>query len=653
MSAVLAILGPSVPAQDEASVMRLLATMARRGAEERSVWRSERAVLASARDRWEMDEGFAGPTMVASREGCHVVCDATLYYTRDLRDRLEAAGTIPASDAAGDLILAAYLCFGVHCVDHLEGDFAFCVWDERSDTLFCARDPFGTRSLYHMEWDGGLMVASTAHPLVRSQGSRAEYDEIGVLRSLLMRPGDGTVTAWRGILELPAAHTLVASAGSVRVSRYWRAAPSERWQALSSAEAVRVAADLLNDASLERRGPDGTALAMSGGQDSTSILASLYPSGPDGGQAPVHVLSFKLPEGDPGNEDWYVNRAADAFRVPVHWVRTEGRGFFENVDERSTLRSHCHGHAFELHNRALAEAARGLGIRVLLNGHGGDNLFGVGDWAMADLLRTGRWRQLRRYFTARGYRGASQFLSYCFRPALPLRVFDHLETVLGRQICSRPWERPIPPWIAADESLVKQIAREDREAYRVSVVRNEATVAGRQRSWALMDSTFRRGCAALFDLKRDEGVELRMPFYDRRLVEFVMSRPADEFNQPGQYKVLLRRAMEGRLPDRTREAQAGGLKSGTAVGVLETHWKPQVEAFTEQVATRPWIAEQLGLVDARDFVQRVRLGKMDHWLWAVDVNITLFAEAWLRAHDSSAASGVPASTEARAERVVG
>src|SRR5690606_42055323 len=130
------------------------------------------------------------------------------------------------------------------------------------------------------------MVASTAHPLVRSQGSRAEYDEIGVLRSLLMRPGDGTVTAWRGILELPAAHTLVASAGSVRVSRYWRAAPPERWQALSAAHAVRVAAVLLHDASMARGGRDGAAVAMSGGEDANPPLAALYPSRPGGGQAP-------------------------------------------------------------------------------------------------------------------------------------------------------------------------------------------------------------------------------------------------------------------------------------------------------------------------------------------------------------------------------
>ena len=247
MSAVLAIVGAAPESVDDSEVRRLLASMAYRGADATAIQRFPGALLAVARDRWEMGDGFAGATLVGSRGPFHLVCDATLYYKADLKARLAASGTVARSDSATDLILAAYEAYGGNCLEYLEGDFAFCLWDSRSRTLFSARDPFGARSLYRMEASGSLFLASTTHPLVMRQGARSAFDPVGVLRRVLHRDGDGTVTAWQGISEIPAAHAFRAVDGRTDLTRYWVARGSDHWTRLSTAEAAPALAHLLGD----------------------------------------------------------------------------------------------------------------------------------------------------------------------------------------------------------------------------------------------------------------------------------------------------------------------------------------------------------------------------------------------------------------------
>src|SRR5690606_23521941 len=276
--------------------------------------------------------------------------------------------------SAADLIAAAYTAFGPRLVDHVEGDFAFCLWDDATQTLHAARDPFGARSLFHTELDGTRLIASTPHALVAHRGERAGFDATGVLRGILGRDGDGTTTGWKDVREVPAAHTVTVTPERTTVARYWAAQGADRWRALSSTEAAGALWHLLAEAAKERHHPAGAALSISGGQDSTALLAALEP-GRSAALGPLHLVSLKYPPGDSGNEDWYVNRVAELYRLPVHWVDTGGIDLFDDVLSRAHFWSGCTGLFFEGQNRAMARAALGLGNRVILNGHGGDSLF--------------------------------------------------------------------------------------------------------------------------------------------------------------------------------------------------------------------------------------------------------------------------------------
>ncbi|TVR59517.1 MAG: hypothetical protein EA422_14950 [Gemmatimonadales bacterium] len=663
MSGILAAVGPGADGIEADGFGRLLRDHSHRGRERLDVFAAPGVRLAVVRDRWEEDVGIAGPARVTRDGPVAAVSDAALYYRDHLTHALLRRGSDPGPDPApGALLAAAYRIHGASMVEVVEGDYAFCLWDGEAGRLLAARDPFGARSLFYRALPGLLLVASTPHPLVAFGGTPVPpFDPEGVLRAISLQEGDGTRTAWEGVRELPAGHLLLArplggpppwpdsrhpgaapsGAGGphptlvpgpvpFEVRRFWAAGPDPRWRALPEAQAPETLARLLAQAAVTRAHPGGIALAMSGGQDSTAVLASLH-----GGSGPpplVRILSFAYPEGDPGNEELYVRAAAERYGLPVQWIETMALPLFQDDPVRIRSRSSPAGHAFEGQNRALARAAREEGVRVIFNGHGGDNVFWVSDWVMADLLRRGRWLRLRRFFRERGYRGVGAFVQHCLRPALPPELLDLVERVRGRRVVSRPFERPMPPWTAASAETLRAMLEADRRWHDATFLRPYRSVTDRNRAWGLMFPAFPRVCAALFDLMRHEGVELRMPMYDDRLVRFSLARPFHEFNQPGKNKVLLREAMRGRLPDLLLDPRPGRHKTGTAEGYFRGRFDREApERFRALTAQRdPWVGEVLGVLRAGEVAERLSRSQEEGRRWEVQLVSTLLAEEWLR-----------------------
>jgi len=619
--------GPGVR-RSAAEVNALLDGMAYRGDEVRSVHVANSGFLGVARDEWETGDHFAGPTLVAERGHVRAVCDGSLYYRGELLDRLRSYGVEPHSMSTTDLVVSAYLAFGTDCVRHLEGDYAFCLWDAHESRLLCARDAFATRGLFYLQTTDGVIAASTPRALRACQGDAWGFDPEGVLRGLLLRPGEvASRTAWRGVAELPPAHLLVANSGGVRIERFWVPRTRSEYSSLNLEEAAEVCRQLLDEAVAERTRGVEASIALSGGMDSTAVFAAGRDAGAD-----LHPISLQYPEGDSGDESWYVRAVTEQSGHEVEWIDVRGIPLFPEQTRRARVRANCHGHVFEGNNRALARAAHNGGRRVLLSGHGGDNVFGLGDWRMADLVRGGRLLAARSYGRERGYRGWRRYLAHAVRPALPYAVSDVAERVLGRRICSRPLERPVPGWIVAPTDLLDRVTGSDRSEHQDWVVRGYRSIVSRQRAWGMAAGTFGRANHALFDLNRDEGVELRLPFYDRRLIEFSFSLPPELLNRPGRWKVVLGESVGERLPDRRRSVQKGGLKPGTNADLVASRWEEEFRSFVDGLSGPPWRLDELGLVDVAAY-RRVVDGGGVGMTGVIDLSLTAFVEAWLRAQD--------------------
>lgn len=617
-------------AAEGALAEKLAASMAMRGRDARRRHVAEGVTVLAVRHSWE--DAVSGGGNIAVRENCVVACDASIYYQRDLLQRLRTRGIdVPAASPA-ELIAAAFELWGADCVDWLEGDFAFALWDSRNRRVVAARDPFGLRAAFHANAGGGIVVASSPFPIRLLLGD-PQLNRSDLLRSLIGYHGDGTGSSWVGISELPAGWRLSALPGAAgSAERYWYPRRVAEWSRASSADAAVLLRELVADATLQRMPAGGAAVGMSGGRDSTAIVGSVESRrrAPGAGVSlpEFSVLSYRYPEGDPGNEDRYLNSVSRALDLEISWVNTDDIPVFRGMIDRAERRVRPEAQPFEGVNRALAAAARERGVRVLLNGNGGDNLFGVGDQWLSDLLRTGRWVRLTRELRARGNPGRAWMLATCVRPAIPLWMLDIGESVRGRRILSRPWEMHPPPWIKAGLRESEWIAAADRAGFRREIALRETSWERRMRLWALLYAGFARNCAALFDMTLDEGVELKMPLYDLRIANFAWSRGAEDLNDGREHKIVLRNAMSGVLPAEVVAPRPQ--RTGTSESYFRRRALLEFPEFAGALSDSPLIAE-FGLSDGVVLRRHIKMWESAGQRQQLFMLIACAVESWLRA----------------------
>jgi len=209
-----------------------------------------------------------------------IVYNGEVFNYLELRAELQTRGHRFATASDTEVILHLYEEYGPDCLERLNGQFAIAIWDEKDRSLFLARDRLGVRPLFYTQLEGTLVFGSEikailAHPEVRAELDPVALDQIFTYWSTL-----SPRTCFRGIVELPPGHYLVAREGQVRVTPYWCLAFPEDGEALEGA-ADRLTDDfveelraLLVDATrLRLRADVPVGAYLSGGLDSSTIAA--------------------------------------------------------------------------------------------------------------------------------------------------------------------------------------------------------------------------------------------------------------------------------------------------------------------------------------------------------------------------------------------
>ena len=552
--------------------------------------------------------------------GIVVAADAALYYREDLGQALERAVAPATGSSAEHLIAAAYRAWGAQCASHLEGDFSFILWDAHRQRAVCARDFSGRRPLFYHADGRGLAVASALEPLLGHPAIDAELNLAEIAASAAGLYGSREETVWRGLLRLPAGHTLVWEDGETTTRAHWTLAPAETGTAPSMAEAAEELRHLLGVAIRERAGDQArTTVWLSGGWDSSAVFAAGRASGID-----VRPVSASYPEGDPAREDDLIRLAAARWAVAPTWVEADGIPLLDRPLEEVTSRAEPLAHAYDGFNRALARATRRLGARVALDGFGGDQLFQVSPVYLADLLRQGRLLDLAREWRGSPVHagGWSALRSWVIRPYLHALLGDgRLSRRLGRHAYL---DRFLPPWM--DEAFVRRHALREREMEGVPKRRRGESFAAYEMRWYLEYPYAARTLEMLARLTRSEGVELRSPLYDRRIIELAARRPVEERDHLRETKRLLRSAMAPWLPAEFLAPRRH--HTGVPTAYFNRTLRRRYGATLDAAFQQPVLAE-LGIVDAgrlRASLRAFLAGKGDgssyHLLH------TLLAERW-------------------------
>ena len=203
-----------------------------------------------------------------------VVLNGEIYNYRELRADLEARGHTFRSASDTEILPHLYEEYGREMVQHLNGMFAFALWDDRRRRLFIARDRFGEKPLYWGVFDGTLLFASEPKVLLAHPSVRPNLNLNALRQYLSFDYVPAPLSIYEGISKLPAAHMLTLEDGRVEVERYWRLSYKTRQPVPSVAEAAEQLRELLADSVRLRLVSDvPLGVLLSGGIDSSLVTA--------------------------------------------------------------------------------------------------------------------------------------------------------------------------------------------------------------------------------------------------------------------------------------------------------------------------------------------------------------------------------------------
>ena len=476
-----------------------------------------------------------------------VVFNGAIYNFRSLRDELGGAGWSFRTECDTEVLLAAYAQWGETCLSRLRGMFAFAVWDNHEQTLFLARDPFGIKPLYYRQDGQRLLFASELNALLASASFAPEIDPLSVADYLAWFAVPAPRTIYRDVFSLRPGECATFRAGRLEIRAAWsfasippRATPCTSREEFS--HELRARLDDTIRAHVVADVPVGAFL--SGGLDSAVVVGLM--TRVTGTR--LRTFSIVFDESDFSEAS---NAAATArhFGTDHYPSVLTGHQVAHDIDRLIETLDQPTGDGINTYY--ASQAARAGGVTVALSGLGGDELFG-GYPSFRDLPRIDRWLplwlrlpvRLRNSVVGRlragdtRQRKLADFLGYArnFQElnSLQRRVFSEAtrRSLLGNDLLTSLGQRPPfhPELSALSSDLAgagpfEVMSGWELHTYMADVLLRDSDVMSMRHS-----------------------LELRVPFVDRPLIEWLWQQPAAFKRDPNHAKAALTAATRDILP---------------------------------------------------------------------------------------------------------
>lgn len=360
------------PATEE-GLRRMLGALRHRGPDEFGILLDRECGLGSARLSI-IDLSGGGQPIANADETLWIVFNGEIFNYVELRAELEAQGHRFRTHTDTEVVLHMYERHGPRCLERLNGQFAIAIWDVRRRRLFLGRDRLGVRPLFYAETPGGaFLFASEIKSILSDPRARAEIDPDVVRQIFLFWAPTSPHTVFRGVVELPPGHFLLADGDGARVERYWENRFPGEAEAAAEAErpfqeVVEEFRALLTDACRIRLRADVPVGAyLSGGLDSSAIAAIVRRA------AAARLVTFSIAFDDAQfDESSFQREMAGHLGTEHHVVRARhediGRVFPEVVWHAETPMMRTAPAPMYLLSRLVRER----GFKVVLTGEGAD-----------------------------------------------------------------------------------------------------------------------------------------------------------------------------------------------------------------------------------------------------------------------------------------
>ncbi|MDA8344506.1 MAG: asparagine synthase (glutamine-hydrolyzing) [Thermaerobacter sp.] len=509
--------------QEAATLERMAAAMAPRGPDDAGLWLSTN--VAFAHRRLIVVDPAGGAQPMHKQYGTRrfvITYNGELYNTEDLRRDLLARGYRFDGHSDTEVLLAAYAHWGEACLSHLNGIFAFAIWNEAEETLFLARDRLGVKPLFYAERPDAFLYASELKGLLANPLVPAELDRDGLSEAFLMAPsrtpGHGV---FRGVKELRPGWSIRVTRRGSRLHRYWALEAHEH---LDSAEETAARVRFLLRDAVERQLISDVPIStlLSGGLDSSAVTAFAAEGLKAQGRDALRTYSVEFAEMDRHFRPTAFQKSLDG-----PWVQRVSE-LFATDHRRVVLDTpelvHYLGAALQARDLpGMADVDTSLllfcrdvrrGATVALSGESADEVFGGYPWFYRE-------------------------------DALAAHTFPWALRQRDRVALLNP---EFAAWLEPEQYVAN---RYEQALAEVPSLPGEDPTEARMRELLYLNIT--RFLPTLLDRKdrmsMATGLEVRVPFCDHRLVEYTYNIPWALKTYGGHPKGILREALRGILPD--------------------------------------------------------------------------------------------------------
>jgi asparagine synthase (glutamine-hydrolysing) len=490
-----------------------------------------------------IDLSSAGAQPMQSADGRYVIVfNGEIYNYLEIRRELLTRGHVFRSHSDTEVLLQAYICWGPQCLERFVGMFAFAIWNRQTRELFAARDRLGIKPFYYF-YDGKRLIFASEIKSIFAVSPPAGIDPslIDAYMEFGYLPGEETLH--RGVKRLLPGHYFTCAEGSFKTTRYWDLSFADQNDAGLERHKEAVE-ELLTDAvALRLRSDVPLGVFLSGGLDSSAVVALLAPGAGSG----LKTFSVAYDFGSEYNETPYAREVAARFQTDHHEIFVSPRQFLDFIPHYCWHMDEPVTEAAAISLFQVSRLARDH-VVVCLSGEGADELFAgydfynynlaidrardvLGDQGSRALSSIGRRlirvKKLRKYLALAGeslekrYRGISSYES-----ELKFSLYDPDFGEVARQ---------------GSESLagfLENIFKDSKGWDPLSRMLHFDT-----KTWLVDDLLIKADRMSMAT-----SIELRVPFLDHRLVEYAARVPSRYKIHHGETKFLLKQVLQSRLP---------------------------------------------------------------------------------------------------------
>ncbi|WP_067331833.1 asparagine synthetase B family protein [Sulfurovum riftiae] len=472
-----------------------------------------------------------------SKNDFNFSADASIYNQTELIKTLQIDNYTKNEKNFETFILKSYEKWQEASPEYLVGDFSFALYDKEKEQLFCARDHLGIRPFYYYH-SKDLFAFSSDLDMLFSLTDIPKKPNIASMRSLAEhRSIDHDKTMYENIKRLPPGHSLTLKKdGILHIERYWKPELIKPDESITLQDAAQQFNTLFAEAVRCRLPAEDTVgCELSGGLDSSSVcsVAHRLTNG--------NIAAFSMRFGEYGcDEGPYIKAVAENLNITPTEVSIDKVDFKNEYNMDFNYRVGPHWPVFLTYTQLfpVAKAVHERNIKVVLTGQGGDHIMSGSRRMIMDYLKTYQWKNFFRELSALGFT-KKNIKNYLLIPLLNKKQKDIIKSILEKLHLREP---------TINTGLQKQPSPyNDTDTFYSEAFEHDVTILNDAGFSTVFDSSAYHAARKLY------GIEYRHPFFDIRLVEFMLSLPAEFKYSQNTIKVLLREAMKGVLPETVRE----------------------------------------------------------------------------------------------------